>query len=68
MTTARIRTSLASAPSAWTEAERAERLARYERELWEIFEAIIIRRSDPGMAVVVDAIAQTRFGKREARP
>jgi hypothetical protein len=42
-------------------------MKRLERELWDRHEAIVIRKSDPGMETIVSAIGQTRFGKREER-
>jgi lipase chaperone LimK len=63
----RVRTSLSHTDSGWTEEEKAARMKRLERELWDRHEAIVIRKSDPGMETIVSAIGQTRFGKREER-
>lgn len=63
-----IRTSLSGSPSSFTEEEKAQRMERLELQFWREFRAIVVRRSDPGMETIVDAIAQTRFGKDEAQP
>lgn len=67
MTPIPIRTSLSRADSGFTDEEKADRMARLERRLWIDHAAVVVRMSDPGMAIVVEALGIQRFGKREER-